>query len=404
MATNTFTGSGTYATTARWSLSHVPLITEDIVIGGTVSDVPVIACKSLTLHAFDFSFTGPGSAISTGAMFGTDETETLTIVGKLTLGNCAGSVFTKLVLVADDITTGTIAAKCFNTVTATITGDVITGATVDNWAESSTVTISGDITVGDAAIFATISTLSAVNITTGDITSFATAAAEVSASGNIVTGAVDYFSDTSTVSADNITITGACSGFSLESAITTTGDITIGDVTDFAYQSSTVTVTGDIVTGDCITSFADASTVIAVNITTGDVGVFSKDVATVNAGGDITTGEVTTFATDSIVTGVTVICESVATLFMDYAALGCNIAVTNLVIGGTFLIANLTDDILNNALVADVIALNVDVTQVKAGYLHGTALSAALGPWPITTSAIGPYPVSDTHVGPWEIT
>ena len=49
--TNTFTGSGNWGAIARWSQGHIPLSTEDVIIGGTCAVNTTGVCLSLTVNS-----------------------------------------------------------------------------------------------------------------------------------------------------------------------------------------------------------------------------------------------------------------------------------------------------------------------------------------------------------------
>lgn len=182
--TNTFSGGINWGTTGNWSLGHVPLATEDVVIpnGNAVTvNVASAVCKSLAI-----------SGGTTDCSVTIASPNTLTVTNAITIGTGTGANDDQLLNVGSgSVTCGSIA------VTATGSNSRRSGVTIS----SGTLTVSGNITMGDVNDELTFSNNGTVNIG-GNLTGGTFTRS---------TGTVNYNGTTQTVGAynyNNLTVSG----------------------------------------------------------------------------------------------------------------------------------------------------------------------------------------------------
>jgi hypothetical protein len=184
--TNTFDGSSSnnWNTAANWSLNHVPLATEDVVIPNSFAvtvNTTTAVCNSLAITG---GFTDCSVTIASP--------NTLTVTNAITIGAGTGNGDDQLL----NVGSGTVSCASI-AVTATGSGARRSGITIS----SGTLTVSGSITMGDANDELTFTGAGTVNIG-GNLTG-----------GNFTrsTGTVNYNGTTQTVGAyiyNNLTISG----------------------------------------------------------------------------------------------------------------------------------------------------------------------------------------------------
>lgn len=195
--TNTWDGSSStaWATAANWSLNHVPLAAEDVVIpnSATITNWPNLAAtttiKSLTINGRTAAAGDRGGSltISTNAI-------TLTITGNLTINGSTGGT-TENVLTGITLT-GT-------TSSLTVNGNIVaTNGTTAQQPEvtlgTGTLTVGGDITIGTTVGYTVSNGTVVLNGTTQTISSVATTYKNLTVSGG----------GTKTLSANATTLTG----------------------------------------------------------------------------------------------------------------------------------------------------------------------------------------------------
>jgi len=225
--TNTWDGSGgaNWTTTSSWSLNHVPLATEDVVIPNnfavTVNTAAV--CKSLTL-------TGGGNDVTVTI----SSTNSLSVTNGISIG--AGTGMGDNIILA--VGSGSLSCASI-TVTATGSNSRSSGVTLS----TGTVTVTGNVTMGDVNddfSFSSTGTLFVGGTMTGGTLTPSTGTVDYNNAGDQTVGAYTY---------NNLTLSGSGTK-TLAGAVTVSGLLTAGTGTTLDMINTNMTVGGITGSGD----------------------------------------------------------------------------------------------------------------------------------------------------------